>query len=160
ERAYLVHEYLSEEHHPMYVGAFLAEAAEAGLSYLGDAIPQNVALELLPDDVEARVRELAAGPTPKTIAFVKGTSFGCALLVRADTCAARGWRAPKRLDPAAIASLRIASRLREESPGVFQGARESVQVPDAVATAALRELARAAPQSVAFHDLPGAGPAL
>ena len=160
ERAYLVHEYLSEEHHPVYVGAFLAEAAEAGLSYLGDAIPQNVALELLPEDVEARVRELDVGATQETIDFVKGTSFRRALLVRADACTERGWRCPKRLDPAAIASLRIASRLREASPGVFQGAHESVQVPDAMATAALRELERAAPLSLAFHDVTGADPAL
>ncbi|WP_394845950.1 class I SAM-dependent methyltransferase [Pendulispora brunnea] len=160
--AYLVHEYLSEEHHPEYVGTFLAEAAEAGLAYLGDAIPQNVALELLPDDVGARVRELEVATTQETIDFVKGTSFRRALLVRAEACAERGWRWPKRLDPAAIGSLRIASRLREESPGsdFFRGARESVQVPDPAARAALRELQRVAPRSLAFQELPGADPAL
>ncbi|WP_394835414.1 class I SAM-dependent methyltransferase [Pendulispora rubella] len=162
EPAYLVHEYLSEEHHPVYAGAFLAEAAEAGLSYLGDAIAQNVALELLPDDVASRVHELDVAATQEIIDFVKGTSFRRALLVRAEACTERGWRCPKRLDPAALASLRMASRLREELPGsdFFRGSRESVQVPDEAARAALRELERLAPRSLAFRELPGAGPAL
>ena len=37
--AYVTHEFLADEHHPQLVSALLAEAAYAGLAYLGDAIP-------------------------------------------------------------------------------------------------------------------------
>ncbi|WP_394825386.1 methyltransferase domain-containing protein [Pendulispora albinea] len=153
DRAYLVHEYLSEEHHPEYAGAFLREAEGAGLTYLGDAIPAHTALELLPDAVEAKARGRSAAEVQSIVDFVRCTSFRRALLVRADTCAARGWRFPHRLDPQALVELRIASRLRSNGDGFFRGARESVQVPDPAAHAALCELERVAPRSVPFREL-------
>ena len=158
--AYLVHEYLSEEHHPEHVETFLGEAADSGLAYLGDAIPSNTALELLPADVAVRVRDLDVSATQRTVDFVQCTSFRRALLVRADTCGARGWQFPQQLDPEALGSLRIASRLRAEANDFFRGAQGSVQVFDPAARAALLELERAAPRSRAFRELPGSGSAL
>jgi SAM-dependent methyltransferase len=39
DAAYAMHEFLSEEHHPVDVATFLAEARAAGLTYLGDGLP-------------------------------------------------------------------------------------------------------------------------
>ncbi|HWL88990.1 MAG TPA: class I SAM-dependent methyltransferase [Polyangiaceae bacterium] len=159
EAAYLVHEYLSDEHHPEHVETFLTEAREAGLAYLGDAIPAHTALELLPDAVRARAHALDVSAMQRTVDFVRCTSFRRALLVRADECAARGWRFPARLDPEALGDLRVASRLRPEGGDLFRGVHDSVQVTDG-ARVALMDLSRVAPRSCAFHELPGQGPEL
>jgi SAM-dependent methyltransferase len=159
DRAYQAHEYLEDEHHPQLVGELLGEAREAGLVYLGDAIPGETALELLPEAVGERARNLEPGDAQQLVDFVRCTAFRRALLVRADTAGARGWRWPARLRVEALDDLRVASRLRPASD-VAGGARErfdggdvSVEVIDASARAALRWLAKAAPRSTAFREL-------
>jgi len=158
--AYVTHEYLADEHHPQLVGALLAEAADAGLAYLGDAIPGETALELLDDDVRDRARTLDAPAAQQLVDFVRNTAFRRALFVRADEAAARGWRWSPELHVGALDGLRVASRLRphgEPTPGPpaerFDAADVSVQVDDATTRRALRELARVAPRSLPFPDL-------
>ncbi len=160
--AYAAHEYLASEHHPQLVTDFLAEAAEAGLVYLGDAIAGDAALELLPEAVQARARELDAGRAQQLVDFVRNAAFRRTLLVRSDEADARGWRWPQRLDPRAVESLRLSSRLRarDGSAASATSGRETfesdglyVQVVEPAACRALRELAEHAPRSIAFDEL-------
>lgn len=160
ERAYAAHEYLADEHHPQHVGDLLAEAAEAGLAYLGDAIPAETAAELLPEGARARLGELDVAGAQRLVDFVRDTAFRRALFVRAGEAAARGWRWTAELDATAVDGLRVASRLRPHGPAGPAGAAErfdapgvSVQVAHAGARAALRELAAAAPRSLPFARL-------
>jgi SAM-dependent methyltransferase len=158
--AYVTHEYLADEHHPQSVGALLAEAADAGLAYLGDAIPGETALELLDDEARGRARGVDAAGAQQLVDFVRNTAFRRALFVRADEAAARGWRWSPELKVEALEGLRLASRLRphgEAAPGAaaerFDEADVSVQVDDATARRALRELAGVAPRSLPFPEL-------
>jgi SAM-dependent methyltransferase len=169
---YAFHEYLSEDHHPQLVGAFLNDAASAGLTYAGDAIPQSVALELLPDEARTRALLLDSVDAQQLVDFVRCTAFRRALLVREDSGAhATPW--PSVLDPQAIRSLFVSSRLRAHDGARADVRQESfaegaeggwvVQVSDPTARRALHELARNAPRSLAFDELarrsvgPGAG---
>jgi SAM-dependent methyltransferase len=158
DAAYLAHEYLADEHHPVYVAELLAEAAEAGLTYLGDALPSETALELTSEEVQARARGLDLASALTLVDFARDTAFRRALLVRSDTATKRAFRAPERLDPHALSGLRLASRLRPV-PGVaaaelesFEGAGATVHV-SGVTRAALRALADAAPRSIACTEL-------
>ena len=160
DRAYHVHEYLAEDHHPQLVTDLLAEAADAGLGYLGDAIPSETALEMLPAPARDRARELDAPEAQQLVDFVRCTAFRRMLLVRADASAARGWRWPAQLRVEAIDGLRVASRLRPASDGPpdavgepFLAGDVTVQVMDRQARRALRRLAAAAPRSLAFAEL-------
>jgi SAM-dependent methyltransferase len=160
DEAYVTHEFLAEEHHPQLVGALLAEAADAGLAYLGDAIPGETALELLDDEVRARARAGDAAGTQQLVDFVRNTAFRRALFVRADEAATRGWRWSPELRVEALGGLHLASRLRphgEAAPGDsaerFDAGDVSVQVDDATARRALRELAHVAPRALPFPEL-------
>jgi SAM-dependent methyltransferase len=160
ERAYAVHEYLADDHHPLHVGELLAEAAHAGLKYLGDAIPAETAAEMLPEGARARLGDLDVAGAQRLVDFVRDTAFRRALFVRADEAAARGWRWGPELDAAAIDGLRVASRLRPHGPAGpaaaaerFDAAGVSVHVAHAGARAALRALAAAAPRSLPFSRL-------
>jgi SAM-dependent methyltransferase len=158
--AYAVHEYLADEHHPQTVTELLAEAAEAGLSYLGDAIPSETALELLPEPVRERASSTDVAGAQRLVDFVRDTAFRRALFVRDDDRAGRAWSWSPALHAAAIAELRVASRLRPH-PGAtagapaerFDGKDVSVQVADPATRRALRELAAIAPRSLPFVDL-------
>jgi Predicted methyltransferase regulatory domain len=155
---YAFHEYLAEEHHPQLVGAFLRKAAAAGLAYVGDAIPSTVALELLPDEARERAGSLGVADAQQLVDFVRCTTFRRALLVRAGD----GARAAldSKLDPRAIRSFFVSSRLRSQEAASAEARQESfaegewvVQVANAAARRALHELARAAPGSLAFGEL-------
>ena len=158
--AYVTHEFLADEHHPQLVSALLTEAADAGLAYLGDAIPGETALELCDDEVRARAHTQDVAATQQLVDFVRNTAFRRALFVRADEAAARGWRWPSELKVEAFEGLRLASRLKPhgeatpEAPAErFDAADVSVQVADATARRALRELAGVAPRSLPFPEL-------
>jgi SAM-dependent methyltransferase len=157
DRTYAVHEYLAREHHPESVTTFLGEAEAAGLSYLGDAIPGHTALELLPEPVAARARSLDVTGAQQLVDYVRGASFRRALLVRAPGAGA--WQAPRSLQPAALESLRVASRLKSQGPAtatepeLFASEGGAVQVTDPATRHALHELARVAPRSLRFADL-------
>ena len=158
ERAYLVHEYLSTEHHPELVTSVLGEAGDAGLRYLGDAIPTSTAVELLDDEAQARALGLDVAATQQLVDFVKHTSFRRALFVRSDASDERAWCWPMRLDPRAIDSSRIASRLRitaDPAGGAdrIEGPDGIVHVFDPLARCALHELSLVAPRSLAFDEL-------
>jgi SAM-dependent methyltransferase len=154
EAAYAVHEHLAEEHHPVTVRDFLDEAAAAGLAYLGDAIPQATALELLDEEAAARAERLEVADAQQLLDFVKGTAFRRALLVREDERARRGWTWPARLDGGALASMRVMSRLLPRAAGaaqateLFEGAGLSIQIADPATRRTLHELAQAAPRSL------------
>jgi SAM-dependent methyltransferase len=160
--AYAAHEYRATEHHPQTVCDLLGEAAEAGLDYLGDAIPGETALELLPEAVQDRAQGLDPARAQQLVDFVRNTAFRRALFVGRDDARARGWRWPSRLDAGALESLRISSRLRAVSGSAApaEGGRETfeaeglrVQVVHAATCRALHELAARAPRSIAFGDL-------
>jgi SAM-dependent methyltransferase len=156
--AYAFHEYLAEEHHPQLVGAFLHEAAAAGLAYVGDAIPSTVALELLPDEARERAGSLGVADAQQLVDFVRCTTFRRALLVRAGDVAREAL--DSKLDPRAIRSFYVSSRLRSQEAARAEARQESfaegewvVQVANAPARRALHELARVAPGSLAFGEL-------
>jgi hypothetical protein len=153
DSAYAEHEYLADEHHPQRFTEWLTEAQQAGLRYLGDAIPASTALELLPQEARDRAQGMGAAEAQELVDFVRCTAFRRALLVRAEDCDALGWRWPSRLDPAALGALRVASRLRPGQNGQFEAAEIRVFVPDAGTRRALDALARAAPRSLPFGDL-------
>ncbi len=160
DRAYFTHEYLADEHHPQLVSALLAEAAAAGLTYLGDAIPGETALELLDDDVRARANGMDVVGAQQLADFVRNTAFRRALFVRADAADARGWQGSPELRRERLEGLRVGSRLRPHggaAPGAaaetFEAPDVSVQIDDATTRRALRELARLAPRSLPFPEL-------
>ena len=160
DRAYLAHEYLAAEHHPQLVSDLLAEAAAAGLLYLGDAIPATTALELLPSVVSERARTLEASAAQQLIDFAQCTAFRRALFVRDDAGQRLSWRWPAFLDVRALETMRVASRLRpratstsNEGTETFDAADVSVQVIDPVVRRSLHELAGVRPRSLAFDAL-------
>jgi len=160
DAAYARHEYLAEEHHPMLVGDFLDEASRAGLAYLGDALPEGTAFELLADEARSRAESLGAVDAQQFVDFVRCTAFRRSLLVRADEAHARGWNAPRALDREAVRSLWAASHLRpreEQAPvtaiETFEDGKQMVQVSDPTVRAALRELARVAPAALPFDEI-------
>ena len=160
EEAYAAHEYLAAEHHPEHVATVLAEARAAGLAYLGDAIPQATAFELLDDETVARAETLAPADAQQLVDFVTGASFRRALFVRADAAGERGWTWPLRLDATALTRLRLASRLvpesaRDDGAAVerFRAGELTVEIADAGARRALHALALAAPASLAWDEV-------
>jgi SAM-dependent methyltransferase len=160
DRAYATHEYLSDDHHPQLVRALLEEAADAGLAYLGDAVPAETALELLPDAVRVRARGLGALAAQPLVDFVRNTAFRRALFVRGDEAERRGWKLATELSVDALEGLRIASRLRPHgspSPGAasqrFDAPDISVPIHDPTTRRALHELARIAPHSLPVPEL-------
>jgi SAM-dependent methyltransferase len=157
---YATHEYLAEEHHPQHVSSFLAEARDAGLEYLGDAIPSQTAIELLPESVARRAESLDVAQAQQLVDFVRGAAFRRTLLVRAEDVAARGWRWSLRLQARAVAGMRVASRLvphvpRSESAASerFDGPDGSVLVTDAPTRRALHRLTEVAPRSLPFAQV-------
>jgi hypothetical protein len=168
DRAYAAHEYLSDEHHPQRVSVLLHEAEEVGLAYLGDAVPSETALELLPDEVRERARAMEAPAAQQLVDFVRNTAFRRALFVRADTAEAHAFQAPLELKVDALEGLRLASRLRlyrppgAQAPGSsspaasserFDAPDVSVQIDDATTRRALHELARVAPGSLGMAEI-------
>jgi SAM-dependent methyltransferase len=159
DAAYAAHEYGAAEHHPQTVTDLLGEAAEAGLAYLGDALPGETALEVVPDAARDLARELDVARTQQLVDFVRNTAFRRALLVGHEETRARGWRWPDRLDVRAVESLRVSSRLRAvpgskgDGPETFEAEGLRVQVVHPVTCRALRELAARAPRSMPFDDL-------
>jgi SAM-dependent methyltransferase len=160
DAAYAAHEYRADEHHPQLVREHLGEAREAGLAYLGDAIPAETASELLPDEVRARVRSLDVASGQELIDFVTNTAFRRSLFVRADEAERRGWHRAPELSAQAVDGLRVASRLRPHGAPAPSAAAErfdagdvSVQVSDGPARRALRLLADVAPRSLPFAEL-------
>jgi SAM-dependent methyltransferase len=165
--AYAAHEYLAPEHHPQAVGEWLAEARDAGLRYLGDAIPGETALELLSPEAAARAAGLDDGAREALVDFVRNTAFRRALVVREADARARGWTRPARLDAGALSTMRLTTRLAPRGAHEDPGARsERFEAPDGTslfeadpaARRALHRLAAAAPASLAFAELAeGAG---
>jgi len=170
DAAYLTHEYLAEEHHPVHVATFLEECALADLAYLGDAIPSETALELLPDAVRARADPLDTSAALTLADFTRDTAFRRALLVRSDTARASSFGAPRALDPRAVVAMRASSRLCPlgdaggsggSGAETFEGAGTRV-VLEGAPRAALHALAKVAPRSISCVELAhaiGASPA-
>lgn len=158
--AYARHEYLAEEHHPQHVSSFLTEAREAGLTYLGDAIASETAIELLPDSVARKAEPLDVDQVQQLVDFVRNTAFRRTLLVRSEDGAARGWRWPLHLQSSAARGLRVASRLVSHTPSPggsaserFDGPFGSVLVSDASTRRVLHRLGEVAPRSLPFAQV-------
>lgn len=164
DAAYARHEYLAEDHHPQRVSDLLAEASEAGLVYLGDAIPSETALELLSEAAAERASAMGVAEGQQLVDFVRCTAFRRALLVRERDARERRWARSPRLDPCALQALRIASRLRPHGLADARAASERFDGPEGLAVLqtdpalrrALHVLARKAPRSLPFTELASA----
>ncbi|HEX3772169.1 MAG TPA: class I SAM-dependent methyltransferase [Polyangiaceae bacterium] len=153
--AHAAHEYMAPDQHAHLVTDVLAEAASAGLAYLGDATPQAVAVELLPGAARDRARSLDRAGVEQLVDFVRATAFRRALFVRAD-----GIERRPELDPEAIAGLYLASGLRTAEAAnpaapeeTFADGDWAMPVADAAARRALHHLAAVAPASLSFAEL-------
>jgi SAM-dependent methyltransferase len=161
EPAYARHEYLADEQHPQRVSELLAEAHDAGLAYLGDAIPSESALELLPQGVAERASTLAVAARQQLIDYVRCTAFRRTLFVRAKDAETRNWCHPARLDPRTLDGLRISSQLRAYAPQDEGAATERFDAPGGMSLLqgtpsvrrALHRLASIAPHSIPFAQL-------
>ncbi len=151
--AYLLHEYLASEHRPESVSTFLADAMGGGLSYLGDAVPATVAVELLPERVQQRILGASVDEAQTIIDFVRGTAFRRALLVRADAAREASWTWAPTLDPRPIEGMWWASRLRNEADDLYRGPEGVVMVQNETLRRALSELSSAAPGSLRHAEL-------
>ncbi len=158
--AYATHEYLADEHHPLFVRDLLGEASEVGLAYLGDAIPAETSLALLPEAVRERAASLGTVEAQQLVDFVRNTAFRRALLVRDRDAQARRFRWRPELHADALGSLRVSSRLRPHAPEApaarserFDGPDQSAQIDAPLLRRTLHALARIAPRSVPWPDL-------
>ena len=141
--AYVRHEYFAPEHHPQLVSHFLDETEAGGLGYLGDAIPQQTALELAPSALAARATAMGARDAQQLLDFARATAFRRALLVRADT----DFRWSPKLDVNALATMSVTSRLRPTAvDGELTAGNLTVQVGEH-GRDALREIALVAPRA-------------
>jgi hypothetical protein len=161
DAAYLTHEYLAHDHHPVHVAEFLGEATAAGLAYVGDALPRESALELLPPEVLARIAGASVADALTVADFVRDTAFRRAVLARGDTAASLAFRPSERLDVRALVrdgALRVTSRL---APLGDAGASDVESFTHAGVTVqaagperlALRALAAVAPGSLTLDAL-------
>jgi SAM-dependent methyltransferase len=158
DAAYLTHEYLADEHHPVYVSTFLEEASASGLTYAGDALCSESALELLPDDVTSRLPSLDVPGALSLADFVRDTAFRRAVLVRSECAARASFLPPIRLDARAVQGLLVASRLRPRGDA-GQSDLESfvcggvVTQVSGVARRALLALAESAPRALRCDEV-------
>jgi SAM-dependent methyltransferase len=160
DAAYTAHEYLSDEHHPQLVRDHLREAREAGLTYVGDAIPGETALEMLPGAVRERAATLDVDAAQELVDFVRNSAFRRSVFVRTDEANRRGWRWSGELSVGGLDGVRVASRLRPHGPPVddapserFDGLDVSVSIADPGARRALRILAELAPLALPLDEL-------
>lgn len=106
--AYLFHEYLEEDNHPLYLHEFVDALAEAGLVHIADADPIPFDVENLPPAVADSVKAWSAGPVDvqQYIDFLRGTRFRRAVVCRDDL------QVSPAILPTAIERLSVATTYR------------------------------------------------
>jgi methyltransferase-like protein len=156
--AYVFHEYLAAENHPVYFHEFVARAVSAGLHYVGPAMFSNEEMRLSPE-----ARQVISGLAPDVIRreqyvdFVLNRSFRQSLLCHAGltTCDSPS--------PDAVRSLRLVAMARPENSklDVRSTSQESfltsygtkLMVDEPPLKAALLSLYQLWPRSASFEEL-------
>jgi methyltransferase-like protein/cyclopropane fatty-acyl-phospholipid synthase-like methyltransferase len=156
--AYVFHEHLEEENHPLYFHEFAARAAAHGLQYLEDA-RQHIRLANLAPEARATVREWAADRVAleQYLDFIGNRAFRRTLLCH-DAVAL----SPDPL-PGVVPGFRATALVRPTSPEPdvcstaaveFRGDDgQSVTTSNPLLKAALLLLCEAWPAAVAFEPL-------
>jgi methyltransferase-like protein len=158
--AHLFHDDLADVNEPCSFTQFAAHAAEHGLQYLAEADFFEMQDQLYPERVVTALREWCGDDLlakEQYLDFLKGRRFRQTLLCHADV--------PLQRDPAPsrLRSFGVASPARPVSPNPvaaatsveqFRGPRgASMQTDNALAKAAMLELAEVWPQSLPFDGL-------
>jgi methyltransferase-like protein/2-polyprenyl-3-methyl-5-hydroxy-6-metoxy-1,4-benzoquinol methylase len=155
--AYLYHEHLEEENHPLYFHEFVARAAAHGLQYLAEAQPVALPTNLTPK-VRQTLEELAVDVihAEQYLDFVRNRMFRRTLLCHRDVTVRRpplpqsvmSLLATAQVKPAAAPDLapEAALEFRKASGG-------GLTTRDPLVKAALVELFDRWPQAVPFADL-------
>jgi len=155
--AYIVHEELEAENHPVYFSDFAQGAKAAGLRFICEAYPSVTDVQL-PTTLRDQLRELSADDTQyeQYLDFVRNRTFRRSLLCRADRPIARD------PDPAALPSMFLRARCVAEpasestEPGteVFRtNAGASITMSHPVVRAALHALVDARPAALSLDEL-------
>lgn len=109
--AYVFHEHLEEENHPVYFHEFVAHAAARGLRYLAPARFQ-ISETNLPREVEQAIARLGGDRVHREqyVDFVLNRTFRHTLLCRSEVVTRDG------PSPEAVRGLRLSALARPESP--------------------------------------------
>jgi cyclopropane fatty-acyl-phospholipid synthase-like methyltransferase/methyltransferase-like protein len=155
--AYVVHEELEAENHPVYFSDFAQAVETAGLRYMCEAYPSVTDVQL-PAALRDQLRQLSADDIQyeQYLDFVRNRTFRRSLLCRAERAIARD------PDPAAMQSMFLRARCVAEPPSeslepgteVFRtNAGASITMAHPVVRAALHALIDARPAALSFKDL-------
>ena len=155
--AYIVHEELEAENHPVYFSDFAQGAEAAGLRFMCEAYPSVTDVQL-PPTLRDQLRQLSADDIQyeQYLDFVRNRTFRRSLLCRADRTIARD------ADPAAMHSLFLRARCVAEPPSessepgteVFRtNAGAQITMAHPVVRAALHALIDARPTALSLDEL-------
>jgi len=155
--AYIVHEELEAENHPVYFSDFAQGAEAAGLRYMCEAYPSVTDVQL-PAALRDQLRLLSADDTQyeQYLDFVRNRTFRRSLLCRADRAIVRD------PDPAALRSMFLRARCVAEAASesaahgteVFRtNAGASITMAHPVVRAALHALIDARPAALSLDEL-------
>ena len=155
--AYIVHEELEAENHPVYFSDFAQSAEGAGLRYVCEAYPSVTDVQLSPG-LRDQLRQLSADDIQyeQYLDFVRNRTFRRSLLCRAERAVARD------PDPAAMQSMFLRARCVGEPPSdssepgteVFRtNAGASITMAHPVVRAALHALIDARPAALSLDEL-------
>lgn len=155
--AYIVHEELEAENHPVYFSDFAQCAEAAGLRFICEAYPSVTDVQL-PATLRDQLRQLSADDIQyeQYLDFVRNRTFRRSLLCRVDRTIARD------PDPAAMQSMFLRARCVAEPPSessepgteVFRtNAGASITMAHPVVRAALRALIDARPAALSLDEL-------
>jgi methyltransferase-like protein/SAM-dependent methyltransferase len=154
---YLRHDFLAENNTPVYFHQFVERASEKGLQFLANGSLSS--LGDVPEEVLETIMEMAEDhiEIEQFLDFMGNRTFRETLLCH-ESCPVK-----RDLDPASLADLRIASRVKPEeeefNPGstettIFLGpAEKNLSTAHPLTKAALLYLASQYPRSVRFTDL-------
>ena len=157
--SYIVHEYLEESNHPVYLHQFMAGAARHGLQYLADAETELGEIDSLPPAAAERLRALARDRVEleQYVDFARNRTFRRTLLCR------EGLPLELKMVPERMRRFHASSPLRPavEAPDVrsatgvtFQGERgKTFTVSHPLTKALLVALAAAWPRPLSFDEL-------
>jgi len=156
--AYLFHEHLELENHPVYFHEFVGRARVHGLEYVGEASPSTIRPGEFPDEVDDTVRRLARDVVEfeQYLDFLRNRTFRRSLLCHAEVPVYRNWSAEhlrsfwigSRLHPAAGAL-----DLDGATPVTFEGAGPRVTVDDPWLKTCLWLLGEHWPEVLHYGDL-------
>ena len=154
---YFLHEELEVVNHPVYVREFAARAADAGLAFIGEALPSVVETQFS-DKTRAELRRWASDDIAyeQYLDFLRGRSFRRSLLCHAGTPFERAPSAE------AVKSLFLAARCTPDPPApdapdagveIFRVGGIAVTMNHPVVCAALHVLIDARPARLSFVEL-------